>query len=87
MFYPGAHVVQELVSDFTGYYDNSSTAMPEDGSTSTKEPINLITLTVELYNFQVVSCVLMYDLIRSFCKEMNELNVELLLKVLRSKLK
>ncbi|CAG8476315.1 7992_t:CDS:10 [Paraglomus brasilianum] len=79
-----AHVVQELVSDFTRYYDNSSSAMPDDNSTSTKEPINLVTLTVELYNFQVVSCVLMYDLIRSFCKEMNELNVELLLKVLRN---
>ena len=61
--------------------------MPEDGSISTKEPINLVTLTVELYNFQVVSCVLMYDLIKSFCIEMNELNIELLLKVLRSKLK
>ncbi|CAG8609422.1 5922_t:CDS:10, partial [Paraglomus occultum] len=79
-----AHVVQELISDFTRYYDNSSSAMLDDDSTSTKEPINLITLTVELYNFQVVSCVLMYDLIRSFCKEMNELNVELLLKVLRN---
>jgi nucleolar MIF4G domain-containing protein 1 len=43
-------------------------------------------LLSELYNFQVISCVLIYDLIRSLLsEELSEVVVELLLKLLRSK--
>ncbi|KAL1738484.1 hypothetical protein HDZ31DRAFT_50919, partial [Schizophyllum fasciatum] len=53
-----------------------------------KECSNLIVLISELYNFQVVSCVLIYDLVRSLLggkdEGIAELDVELLLKVVRN---
>ena len=50
-----------------------------------KECSNLVVLLSELYNFQVISCVLLYDIIRSLLDgDLNEYKVELLLKVVRS---
>ena len=50
-----------------------------------KEASNLIVLLSELYNFQVVSCILVYDLIRGLLEgELTEFKVELLLKITRS---
>ena len=50
-----------------------------------KEASNLIVLLSELYNFQVVSCVLVYDLIRGLLEgALTEFKVELLLKITRS---
>ena len=47
--------------------------------------MNLMVLISDLYNFQVISCVLIYDLIRDLLVgEITELNVELLLKITRS---
>ena len=52
-----------------------------------KECSNLIILLSELYNFQVISCVLVYDIIRSLLEgDLSETDVELLLKLLRSML-
>lgn len=64
--------------------------IPTDPSTSDelvgKEASNLVVLMSELYNFQVISCVLMYDLIRALLDgDLTEFKVELLLKVARSK--
>lgn len=51
-----------------------------------KECSNLIVLLSELYNFQVISSVLVFDIIRDLLDEkLAEFNVELLLKVVRSK--
>ena len=50
-----------------------------------KECSNLIILLSELYNFQVISCVLVYDVIRGLLDgDLTELKVELLLKITRS---
>lgn len=50
-----------------------------------KECMNMMVLISELYNFQVVSCVLAYDVIRDLLADsITELNVELLLKITRS---
>jgi nucleolar MIF4G domain-containing protein 1 len=47
--------------------------------------MNLVALISELYNFQVISCVLVYDLIRDLLAgDVTELNIELLLKITRS---
>ncbi|KAL1724376.1 armadillo-type protein [Schizophyllum commune] len=73
--------------------NDSNTDLTRDGAG--KECSNLIVLISELYNFQVVSCVLVYDIVRSLLgggggggngKEngMDELDVELLLKVVRN---
>lgn len=51
---------------------------------SGKECLNLVVLLSELYNFQVISCVLVYDVIRSLLATLNEFDVELLLKIARS---
>jgi len=64
--------------------DNTQPTEPEDRG---KEASNLVVLLSELYNFQVISCVLVYDIIRSLLEgEVHEFNVELLLKVVRSEL-
>jgi len=60
---------------------------PQDQDGPGKEASNLIVLVSELYNFQVVSCILVYDLVRDlFGKpQLSEYSVELLLKIVRSK--
>jgi hypothetical protein len=60
---------------------------PKDQEKPGKEASNLIVLVSELYNFQVISCILIYDLVRGLLSksQLSEYNVELLLKVLRSK--
>jgi nucleolar MIF4G domain-containing protein 1 len=51
-----------------------------------KECSNLVVLFSELYNFQVISCILVYDIIRGLLDgDLSEFKVELLLKLLRSK--
>ena len=58
---------------------------PSDSDTVGKECSNLIVLLSELYNFQVVSSVLVYDIIRGLLAEdLTEHAVELLLKIVRS---
>ncbi|KAG1739213.1 armadillo-type protein [Suillus paluster] len=60
----------------------NSTEVPEDLG---KECSNLVVLFSELYNFQVISCILVYDIIRGLLdKDLSEFRVELLLKLLRS---
>jgi hypothetical protein len=50
-----------------------------------KECSNLMVLISELYNFQVISCLLVFDIIRGLLEnKLTEFSVELLLKVVRS---
>ena len=82
-----AFFVQNVVSSYEHHYSalNSSTADDAIGEASGKECSNLIVLLSELYNFQVISCVLIYDIIRNLLSaELTEFIVELLLKLLRS---
>jgi nucleolar MIF4G domain-containing protein 1 len=79
----GANVVQRVVEEFLKHHGKvNGIANP---STAGKECTNLISFLSELYNLQVVSCVLIFDLIRLFLFELTELHTELLLKVVRSK--
>lgn len=59
---------------------------PQDQDEPGKESSNLIVLVSELYNFQVVSCILIYDLVRDLLNQprLSEYNVELLLKIVKS---
>lgn len=70
----GAHFVQTLVGRF------QSSRLAGDGS---KECTNLITLLSFLYTFNVISCVLIYDVIRQSIESLNEIDVEVLLRILR----
>ncbi|KIO34363.1 hypothetical protein M407DRAFT_13520 [Tulasnella calospora MUT 4182] len=60
----------------------------EDGGAESvrgKEASNLLVLLAELYTFQVVSCILVYDIIREFLSGgLGEFEVELFLKLLKS---
>lgn len=78
----GAHIVQRIVEDFDVHYQKTNGI--KDPSLGTKECTNLLSFLAELYNFQVVGCVLVFDLIRIFLGEITELNTELLLKIVRS---
>ena len=84
--------MQHVVALYERHYDalraepGGAPAGPGDESeTRGKECSNLIVLLSELYNFQVISCVLVYDVIRSLLDgALDEFRVELLLKLLRS---
>lgn len=56
----------------------------DDEQEGYKETRNLLTLILELYNFQVISCILVYDIVRMLINELDEGNVELLLRIIRS---
>ncbi|KAJ7158634.1 hypothetical protein C8R46DRAFT_1178090 [Mycena filopes] len=90
-----AFFVQRVVAAYEQHYadlkdvDPAPAAAPEktqtDASTSGKECSNLIVLLSELYNFQVISCVLVFDLIRGLLDtDLSEFSVELLLKIVRN---
>ena len=79
--------MQRVVSSYEHHYSalESATASDASGQPSGKECSNLIVLLSELYNFQVISCILIYDIIRNILSaELTEYVVELLLKLLRS---
>ena len=80
---PAAYFVQSTVSA----YEKHTGSTPQDQEEPGKEASNLIVLVSELYNFQVVSCILIYDLVRDLLSQpqLSEYNVELLLKVVKSK--
>ena len=91
-FFPlAAHFVQTLVASYERHFasfqattiPSTDTATEQDG----KECSNLLVLISELYNFQVVSSILIFDVIRHLLSDdLTELKVELLLKIMRSKL-
>ncbi|ORX97413.1 hypothetical protein K493DRAFT_350072 [Basidiobolus meristosporus CBS 931.73] len=83
----GAHFVQTLVESFEEHhkkYSQMARGSQDDDEAFGKECNNLIMLVAELYNFQVISNVLVYDLIKLLIQDLNELNVELLLKLLKA---
>lgn len=85
-----AYFIQSLVEEYEGSYATASSTPansddPTSESTGGKAASNLLTLIAELYALQVISCVLVYDVIRSFLSgSMGELEVELFLKLLKS---
>ena len=84
-----AHFVQSTVASYERHLADArlaEAAEPEgEADTLGKEASNLIVLLSELYNFQVISCVLVYDVIRGLLDgDLTELKVELLLKITRS---
>lgn len=93
--FSAAYFVQRVVSAYEQHYtdlkdieklpDQVAQATQTDASTSGKECSNLIVLVSELYNFQVISCVLVFDIIRGLLDtDLSEFSVELLLKIVRS---
>ncbi|KAH9935250.1 hypothetical protein B0H21DRAFT_780860 [Amylocystis lapponica] len=84
-----AYFVQNVIASyehhFASFQKQDAREVQTDGEPLGKECSNLVVLLSELYNFQVISCVLVYDLIRGLLDgALTELKVELLLKLTRS---
>jgi nucleolar MIF4G domain-containing protein 1 len=81
-----SYFVQNVITTYEQHYKSLDKARPMDKETRGKECSNLIVLISELYNFQVISSILVFDIIRVLLHEaIAEFNVELLLKIVRSK--
>ena len=77
-----AFFVQTTVTSYENRYARLEAAEEDSDG---KECSNLIVLLSELYNFQVISCVLVFDIIRGLLQdELTEFKIELLLKITRS---
>lgn len=74
----GAQVVQRVVEEFDRFYVSKA-----DSEGIGKESANLVSLLAELYNFQVIGSILIFDYVRLFLRDMSEVNTELLLKIIR----
>ncbi|KAJ6609207.1 armadillo-type protein [Mycena sp. CBHHK59/15] len=85
-----AYFVQRVASAYDQHYDElkdtrAASDPKDEAATSGKECLNLIVLLSELYNFQVISCVLVFDVIRGLLDtDLSEFSVELLLKIVRN---
>ena len=77
----GAQVIQRIDRDFRINLD-----IGEDDGRHGKKLTNLASLLSSLYIFQVVGSKLIYDYIKLFIENLSDAKVELLLKVLRSKI-
>ena len=67
------------------FRESPTDSQQSDEANSGKECCNVIVLISELYNFQVISAILVFDVIRGLLNEnLTEFNVELLLKIVRS---
>lgn len=83
----GASFVQDLVQKFIHFYDSQLKLLDNQAQEEckptvlSKECSNLITLLSYCYNFGMVACKLIYDLIKLFIENPNEFTTELLLRV------
>ncbi|KAI1921730.1 suppressor of glycerol defect [Ophidiomyces ophidiicola] len=75
----GAELAQNVVTRFDKMFGNG-----HPGDSDRKDMTNLISLLSHLYNFHVVGCGLIFDFIRLFLEEINEMNTDLLLKIVRN---
>ncbi|KAI8394084.1 uncharacterized protein BYT42DRAFT_508027 [Radiomyces spectabilis] len=85
-----AHHVQELVEMFEKNFKQCRDMMAagvendDEAIPGARECRNLLTLLLELYNFQVISCILVFDIVRVLIKHLDEYCVELLLRIIRT---
>ncbi|EFR02708.1 glycerol defect protein 1 suppressor [Nannizzia gypsea CBS 118893] len=77
----GAELVQRIVEKFDEIYEDKYTS---DHASKSKMLSNLMSLLSHLYNFHVIGSSLAFDYIRLLLTEINELNTELLLKIIKS---
>ena len=85
--FAAAYCVQEAASLYLSFYRAAQfpDRSREDEEVKGKECTNLMVLLCELYNLQVIACILMYDMIRALLGSVvSEMDVEILLKILRS---
>ncbi|KAI9904554.1 hypothetical protein N3K66_001083 [Trichothecium roseum] len=79
----GSHLIRRVVEDFGREYDKVSALTLDDSTAIPKESSNLLTFLSQLYVFEVVSCRIAFDYMERLLNEINEVNVELLLRICR----
>lgn len=76
-----SHIAEAAIQRFLDTYEVQKEAgEDEQGS---KTCLNLVTFLAYMYNIRVLSCVVVYDLVREFIAKLSPLDVELLLRVLK----
>lgn len=78
----GASFLERLVALFREHHAKAAD-VAKRGDLPTHETSNLITVLAELYNFQAVTCQLLFDLVRLLVGDLSELNATLLLRIFR----
>jgi nucleolar MIF4G domain-containing protein 1 len=71
----GAYFIQTLIEKFESCYKDN---------TKSKESSNMVSLISSVYLFQLISSKLIYDIIKTLLKDLNETNADLLLRLIRS---
>ncbi|EGF80076.1 hypothetical protein BATDEDRAFT_88499 [Batrachochytrium dendrobatidis JAM81] len=79
----GAHFIQTLTEKFDSARTKYIESSHDHADEIDKQCTNFSMLLAMLYNFGVVSCVLLYDIIRMSISCLSELDVEVLLRILR----
>ena len=77
----GAQAIQRIYEEFIARYPSGM-----NESKVNKTSINLISLLAELYNYRVIDSTLIYDFIRVSLEDLTEESVELVMRIMRSKI-
>ncbi|RFU72718.1 suppressor of glycerol defect [Trichoderma arundinaceum] len=78
----GSHLIQQVVVSFGDSYKHLMQS-ESDLSEIPKEASNILGFLTQLYLFEVVSCRIIFDYMERLLADLNELNVELLLRICR----
>ena len=85
----GAFIIEKLVldlwkglKDIRNSLENSKINQEENEEMSNKEVPNLMLMLCYFYNYNVINCRLIYDLVRDLIRNFTEIDVELLLLIL-----
>ncbi|KAF4345788.1 SGD1-like protein [Fusarium beomiforme] len=78
----GSVLIRRIVEDFGGHYEQASKEQNAESAIQ-KEASNILTLLSQLYVFEVVTCKIIFDYMERLLGDLNEINVELLLRICR----
>ncbi|CCT67427.1 related to SGD1-involved in HOG pathway [Fusarium fujikuroi IMI 58289] len=78
----GSVSIRRIVEDFGGHYEQASKGQNAESAIQ-KEASNILTLLSQLYVFEVVTCKIIFDYMERLLSDLNEINVELLLRICR----
>jgi nucleolar MIF4G domain-containing protein 1 len=78
----GTVLIRRIVENFGGHYEQASKELSVESAIQ-KEASNILTLLTQLYVFEVVTCKIIFDYMERLLSDLNEINVELLLRICR----
>nr|RBQ92655.1 hypothetical protein FVER53263_05078 [Fusarium verticillioides] len=78
----GSVLIRRIVEDFGGHYEQASKEQNAESAIQ-KEASNILTLLSQFYVFEVITCKIIFDYMERLLSDLNEINVELLLRICR----